>query len=228
MIQNKSTEDYLKQIYCIGARIDKVTTSSIAEKLNISSASVTDMIKKLGDQGYVEYTPYHGVQLTARGEKLALRVIRRHRLVELFLVKVLGYTWDNVHEEAERLEHVISEEFEQRIDEFLGHPKYDPHGDPIPSFKGELEDLAYARLSELEKGDNAIIKRVTDSKNLLQLMKKMELDLEHRIAVTDKEAFDDSMTVRINGKKDQFLSREVTDNIYVKRVGKEHERKKAK
>jgi DtxR family Mn-dependent transcriptional regulator len=227
-MQNRSTEDYLKQIYCIGARIDKVTTSAIAEKLNISSASVTDMIKKLGDQGYVEYTPYHGVQLTARGERLALRVIRRHRLVELFLVKALGYTWDNVHEEAERLEHVISEEFEQRIDEFLGHPKYDPHGDPIPSFKGELEDLAYARLSELEKGDHAIIKRVTDSKNLLQLMKKMELDLEHRIAVTEKEAFDDSMTVRINGRKDQFLSREVTDNIYVKRVGKEHERKKAK
>jgi DtxR family Mn-dependent transcriptional regulator len=225
-MKNKSAEDYLKQIYCIGAREDRVTTSSIAEKLSISPASVTDMIQKLGREGYVSYEKYQGVRLTGKGEQLALRVIRRHRLIELFLVTVLKYSWDNVHEEAERLEHVVSDEMERRIDEFLGFPKYDPHGDPIPSDDGILESVDAIRLSELEPGDRARILRVTDSKQLLQLMKKMNLELNHTLDISEKESFDDSMTVSVEGKKRQFLSRDVTHNIFVRKIRPVHERKK--
>lgn len=227
-MENKSTEDYLKQIYCIGALEDRVTTSSIAEKLRISAASVTDMIQKLSREGYVSYEKYQGVRLTSKGEHLALRVIRRHRLIELFLVTVLHYTWDHVHEEAERLEHVISDEMERRIDEFLGFPKYDPHGDPIPTNDGVIEEQPGVRLSELETGDRARILRVTDSKQLLQLMKKMNLLLNQALDIDEKESFDHSMTVSVEGRKKQFLSRDVAHNIFVQKIKPTHDRKKDK
>ena len=215
---NKSTEDYLKKIFRLGRLSDKVTTSSIAAELNISSASVTDMLKRLSGKNYISYTPYYGVRLTKKGDKAALKVIRRHRLLELFLIKTLGYSWDNVHDEAERLEHVVSEEMESRMDEFLGHPRYDPHGDPIPTHDGEMEELAHCRLSELDAGDHAVILRVVDSKELLQYMKKIDLELRTRILVKEKESFDSSMKIKTDGKKDRFLSRDAAQKIFVKKT----------
>jgi DtxR family Mn-dependent transcriptional regulator len=222
---NKTTEDYLKQIFWLSRKSGKITTSAIAKSLAISSASVTDMVKKLFENGYLTYEPYYGVQLTRKGEKSALRVIRRHRLLELFLVKALEFSWDNVHEEAERLEHFMSEALEEKVDRYLGYPKYDPHGDPIPTHDGVMEEQRDCRLSELKEGESAVILRVTDSKKLLQYVKKMELALHSRVTVKSKESFDDSMTIRINGKKEQFLSREVTGSIFVKRIGKAFEGK---
>ncbi len=218
-MSNKSTEDYLKTIYSLSKSDRKVTTTSIADGLQISPASVTDMIKKLFENDYLAYIPYRGVKLTRKGEKSALRVIRRHRLLELFLVRVLGYPLEKVHEEAERLEHVISDELEAHIDEYLDYPKLDPHGDPIPSASGEVEEIPYLRLSDLHPGDTAIVMRITDSRKLLQLMKKIDLTLNHTVLVQDKEEFDESLRILINKKREHFLSHEVCKNIFVKKVG---------
>lgn len=215
---NKTTEDYLKNIFWLSRVAKIVNTSSIAAALKISSASVTDMLKRLSENGYITYTPYYGVRLTKKGDKTALKVIRRHRLLELFLVEALGYTWDNVHEEAERLEHVVSEELESRIDAFLGNPRYDPHGDPIPTHEGIMEEPSYCRLSELSAGEKGIVSQVVDSKELLQFMKKMGLALQNKITIREKESFDDSVRIRIDNKKDQYLSREVTQQIFVKKI----------
>lgn len=215
---NKTTEDYLKTIFWISRSSEKVNTSAIADVLMISPASVTDMLKRLSENGYLTYTPYYGVRLTKKGDKTALKVIRRHRLLELFLVKVLGYTWDNVHDEAERLEHVVSEDLEARIDSYLGYPRYDPHGDPIPSHEGVMEEPEYCKLSELEVGEQGIVSQVVDSKKLLQYMKKMDLALQSRVLIKEKESFDDSMKIRIGGKKEHFVSREVTQQIFVKKI----------
>ena len=215
---NKTTEDYLKNIFWLSRVAKKVNTSSIAAALKISSASVTDMLKRLSENGYITYTPYYGVRLTKKGDKTALKVIRRHRLLELFLVEALGYTWDNVHDEAERLEHVVSEELESRIDAFLGNPRYDPHGDPIPTHEGIMEEPSYCRLSELSAGEQGIVSQVVDSKELLQFMKKMGLALQNKITIREKESFDDSVRIRIDNKKDQYLSREVTQQIFVKKI----------
>lgn len=215
---NKSTEDYLKTIFWLSRLTGKVNTSSIASGLKISSASVTDMLKRLSENGYISYTPYYGVRLTKKGDRTALKVIRRHRLLELFLVEALGYSWDNVHDEAERLEHVVSDELEARIDSFLGHPRYDPHGDPIPSNEGVMEKVEYNTLSDLKEGEEGIISQVVDSAKLLQYMKKNGLALQSRVAVREKETFDDSMKIRIDGKKDVFFSREVTQQIFVKKI----------
>jgi len=129
---SESQEDYLKQIFLLGGDGDRVSTQALARRLQVKPASVTEMIGRLSLLGLVEHAPYHGVQLTDAGRKVALEMLRHHRLLETFLVEALGYKWDQVHEEAERLEHVISERFEERIAEAMGHPTHDPHGDPIP------------------------------------------------------------------------------------------------
>jgi DtxR family Mn-dependent transcriptional regulator len=217
---SKTNEDYLKQIFWLSRKLNKITTTAIARSLVISPASVTDMVKKLSDHGYLTYAPYYGVRLTRKGEKLALRVIRRHRLLELFLVRVLQFSWDNVHEEAERLEHFISDGLEEKIDHYLGYPKYDPHGDPIPTHDGIMEELSERRLSELAEGESAVILRVTDSKKLLQYMKKMELALNSRVTVVAKDSCEESLTIRVSGKKEQFVSRDVANSVFVKKAGK--------
>jgi len=217
MLVNKSFEDYLKNIYSLGQKSDKITTSAIADELSISSASVTDMIKKLSEKDLLSYTPYRGVKLTKKGEKTALRVIRRHRLLELFLVEVLDFSWDKVHEEAERLEHVVSEELEQRIDHYLGYPKHDPHGDPIPTAAGEIEEWNYTKLSNMEIGDAGAIVKVSDTQTLLQYMDKLGLGLNQTILVKDKEPFDGTMTIKIQGKRELMISREAALHIFVKK-----------
>lgn len=157
-------EDYLKAIYSVAheGNAERVSTSAIAERMDVSAASATNMMQKLAEMRLVDYVPYKGVALTSAGEKIALEVIRHHRLIELYLAEALGYSWDTVHDEAERLEHVISEEFEDRIDAMLGHPTTDPHGDPIPPKSGGLPIETLRLLSDVAVGESVVVQRVSD------------------------------------------------------------------
>lgn len=155
-------EDYLKAIYRLQFADTTVTTHGLAAELGISSPSVTNMVKRLAELSLVEHHRYYGVRLTDSGEKVALEVIRHHRLLELYLAEAMGYAWDKVHDEAERLEHHVSSEFESRMDELLGHPEYDPHGDPIPSRSGDVPITETQRLSDANVGDSLVLRRVSD------------------------------------------------------------------
>src|SRR3989441_440527 len=154
--------DCLKVIYAMQERGQKVTTSAVHEQLGVSDATVTMLFKDFAEAGWVEHTPYRGVRLTPLGERKAMEVIRHHRLLELYLARELGYSWDKVHDEADKLEHVISEEFEDRLDALLGHPTIDPHGDPIPSKDGVVVVRKGSTLQQLPVGQSALILRVSD------------------------------------------------------------------
>ncbi|MVN87710.1 MarR family transcriptional regulator [Deinococcus sp. HMF7620] len=158
---SRSAEDYLKHLYVLG-QAGKVNTQALATALEVAPASVTGMLRKLAEQGLVSHAPYQGAQLTAEGERVALEVLRHHRLLELFLHRALGVPLDEVHEEAERLEHALSERLEARIAAWLGDPTHDPHGDPIPTVDGELPAQPQRRLSQLASGDAAIVARIPD------------------------------------------------------------------
>ena len=167
---SESQEDYLKQIFLLGGDVQRVNTQALSRRLRVKPASVTEMVGKLAQLDLVEYAPYRGVTLTDEGRRVALEMLRHHRLIETFLVEVLGYDWDQVHDEAERLEHVISERFEARIAEAMGHPTRDPHGDPIPTTNLDLPtDDSWVRLGELPVGGQAVLMRVgaQDPDNLL-------------------------------------------------------------
>ena len=155
-------QDYLKAIYRLQQVDDRVTTLNLANELGLSGPSVTNMMKRLADLSLVVHNRYHGVRLTRSGEKVALEVIRHHRLLELYLAEAMGFDWDKVHEEAERLEHHVSTEFEAKMDELLGHPEFDPHGDPIPSRLGSIPSTTWIPLSKLPVGANAVLRRVSD------------------------------------------------------------------
>lgn len=156
-------EDYIKAIYKIQQHSQRATTLLIASHLGFSAASVTNMLKRLAELGLVEYTPYQGVSLTAAGQRIALEIVRHHRLIELYLTERMGYSWDEVDAEAERLEHVISEALEARMDALLGYPKTDPHGDPIPAPDGTLSaETTYMRLSEGKEEECVTVMRVSD------------------------------------------------------------------
>ncbi len=154
--------DCLKLIYAMQEQGQKVSTSAIGERLGVSDATVTMIFKDFAAAGWVEHVPYRGVRLTPLGESKAMEVIRHHRLLELYLARQLGYTWDKVHAEADRLEHVISEEFEDKLDELLGYPTIDPHGDPIPSKDGVMVTRNGTKLSQLKEGHSARILRIRD------------------------------------------------------------------
>jgi len=155
-------EDYLKAAYCLRNEAGPVTTQRLAGALGVSSPSVTNMVKRLHELGLARHTRYRGVELTETGKQVAIEVVRHHRLLELYLVKALGFPWDEAHAEAEHLEHHISEEMEARIDAVLGRPEHDPHGDPIPSRDGAVAELSDTRLLDLELGEKAVIVRVSD------------------------------------------------------------------
>ncbi|MGH9194354.1 MAG: iron dependent repressor, metal binding and dimerization domain protein, partial [Acidimicrobiia bacterium] len=158
----QAIEDYLKIIYKLQREGAAVTTNAIAERLGVAPASVSNMVKKLARLRLVEHTPYHGVILTSGGEKVALEVIRHHRLLELYLSQHLGFSLDKVDDEGERLEHVLSEDLEEKIAATLGEPTHDPHGDPIPSRDGTVDDPQYPVLAELGEGESGVIARVSD------------------------------------------------------------------
>jgi DtxR family Mn-dependent transcriptional regulator len=197
----ETQEDYLKQIFLIEEIRDAVPTQMLSERLGVTPASVTGMLKKLTELNLITHEPYRGVRLTEMGKKVALEIVRHHRLIELYLTEALGYSWDEVHEEAEKLEHVISENFEARIAEYLGHPTHDPHGDPIPSVDLELPPaLDLVPLTEMESGDSGLVKRVrTQDKDELNLLTILKITLNSPIVVIEKEK--NGMRVKINDER---------------------------
>jgi len=214
-----ATEDYLKAIYEITLQNGRASTSQLAECLEVTPASVTGMLKKLAssEPPLVEYRKHRGVALTAAGKKAALETVRHHRLLELFLHEILGYPWDEVHEEAERLEHVISEKFEERIATVLGDPNHDPHGDPIPRRDLSLPPAAMTSLSELRHGQHAKIKRVRDTDpQLLRHLSKLGIEPDTEIKVTDYSEFDGNLTLKLAGQTEKVvLGPQVTEQVYV-------------
>jgi len=210
-------ENYLKAIYHLseGGR-SMVSTNAIAESIHTKPASVSDMIQKLDRKGVIQYTKYQGVTVSNKGQQAALKVIRKHRLWEVFLVEKLHFSWDEVHEVAEQLEHIKSNLLIERLDKFLGHPKVDPHGDPIPDAKGVINSKPQKPLQDLESGAEGVIRAVKDSSPaFLQHLDKLGAYLGATIEVLDKVDFDQSMQIRIDQKQSVFISKEVGQNILV-------------
>lgn len=216
----QATEDYLKAIYELqGNDHRSVTTNALARRLSYAPASVTGMLKKLAthEPNLVNYTRHQGVTLTVSGEKIALEIIRHHRLIELYLADALGYSWDEVHDEAETLEHVISEEFEDRIARKLGDPQLDPHGEPIPTKGGAMATPGGARLSNLAPGQSGVIVRVLDEDpDLLRYLATLGMQPREHIMVTDRAPFGGPIYVRASSGDVQALGRQVTDSIYLR------------
>jgi DtxR family transcriptional regulator, Mn-dependent transcriptional regulator len=211
-------EDYLKIIFRLQEEESTVTTQAIAARLNVQSPSVTNMIKRLADLKLVEHTPYRGVTLTQTGRKAALEVVRHHRLLELYLAEALGYSWDEVHEEAERLEHSISEEFEARIDEALGYPRHDPHGEPIPTAEGEIATAGGVRLLDLDPGDEAVVERVTDhDPEKLRYLGGMGLYPDARLILLEQFPFDGPVKILVRDVE-HILGRDLADVVRVRRA----------
>lgn len=212
-------ENYLKAIYKIAESGDGyITTNDIARKMSTTAASVTDMLKKLAAKKLIKYKKYYGLTLTSSGSRAAVEVIRRHRLWEMFLVKVLGFRWDEVHEVAEQLEHIRSEKLIRHIDKLLNFPKIDPHGDPIPDSNGKfaLPKLRPFPLSESKEGMNCSVSGVADhSRSFLQLLDKSGIGLGARLKVKSIQPYDRSLAVLLNGKKPLFLSSQIAKNILV-------------
>jgi DtxR family transcriptional regulator, Mn-dependent transcriptional regulator len=183
-------QDYAKAIYVLEQRSGRVSTTALAERLGVTPASVSGMIRTLVERELVRHEPYHGITLTKKGVAVALEVIRHHRLLELFLAESLGVPWDRVHEEAEVLEHALSEELEARIAARLGYPTHDPHGDPIPTPDGAIEAPAGLPLAELEPGTGGVFIRVSDEDPaLLRLLAEQRISIGDRVELVDKESY---------------------------------------
>jgi DtxR family Mn-dependent transcriptional regulator len=214
-----SVEDYLKTIYQITTIYDRASTKKIAQMLKVSPASVTGMMKKLDEINppLIEYQKHRGVVLTPEGNRIALEIIRNHRLLEVFLHQVLDYDWDEVHEEADQLEHVISEEFEQRIEKALGYPSYDPHGDPIPNKDLEMPVKLLTCLSDLRPGQSGIVMQVRDEDpELLRYLQGLGIIPGVRIDIIDYSKLDDNLTVKVPGRKANIiLGRRITQEIFI-------------
>ncbi|MGC4022264.1 MAG: metal-dependent transcriptional regulator [Cyclobacteriaceae bacterium] len=209
-------ENYLKAIYHLSeAGTKPVLTNELAEAMKTKAASVTDMVKKLSTKKLISYKKYYGAQLTASGKAEALMVIRKHRLWETFLVQKLDFAWDEVHEVAEQLEHIQSKRLIEKIDSFLGYPKSDPHGDPIPDSKGKLPVQQTIACSLLKEGQQAVITAVKDSDSaLLKLLDKIGAHPGKKIKIISRENYDNSTEALLDGKR-VFLSKEVSQNILV-------------
>ena len=194
---SEAIEDYAKAIYTLARRGDApVTTNALAERLGVTPGSVSGMLKRLADQGLARHEPYHGVRLTREGERVALSVLRHHRLLELYLVEHLDVPWDRVHEEAEALEHVISADLEARIASKLGHPTHDPHGDPIPDADLIIDEGNTRSLAEMAVGDRGRFVRVSDSDpEMLRYLTGLGIALGDELRVVDRQPFDGPLTV---------------------------------
>jgi DtxR family Mn-dependent transcriptional regulator len=199
----RAQEDYLKALYLLSGAERPVPTRDLAQRLGISSPSVSEMVTRLSAQGLVEHDRYRGQQLTREGRKVALELVRHHRLLEMFLVRVLGYGWDEVHDEAERLEHVISERMEQRIFELLGRPELDPHGHAIPTLGGKVRPVSHRSLSEAQPGEKVIVQGVSDDDaGKLRELGRRGLMPGTRIAVVAASEYEGPIEVRIRGRRE--------------------------
>jgi len=214
----RAEENYIKTIFHLGGNnAQLISTNAIAAEMETKPSSVTDMAKKLADKKLLNYVRYQGVSLTALGVKTALNIIRKHRLWEVFLVKKLDFTWDEVHEVAEQLEHIKSEKLIDKIDELLDFPKYDPHGDPIPSKSGEFLERDKQLLSELNIGAHGICVGVKDtSAAFLKFLDKNQIALGNTIKVLEKEDFDNSLFIKIDSRK-IHVSNQIATNLFIKK-----------
>jgi DtxR family Mn-dependent transcriptional regulator len=200
MAVSEAIQDYAKHIYLLQQRDGRATTSALADALGVSAASATAMVKRLAEMELVEHRRYRGVVLTLAGERVALEVLRHHRLLELYLTEALGLTWDQVHREAERLEHVLSEELEASIDRALGFPATDPHGDPIPSADLVMAEDRSRPLESLEPGDSAVVRKVPDGDpDLLRYLGALGLVLDAHVVLLDKAPYRGPVTVEVDG-----------------------------
>ncbi len=211
---SESVQDYLKTIYDLRQENERVTTNALAARLNIAAASVTGMLKKLDEMKLVSYEPYQGATLTPSGEKIALEIIRHHRLIELYLTEAMGYSWDQVHAEADKLEHAMSDNFVERISQMLGDPKVDPHGDPIPAKDGTVAASSRTTLLEARAGSTVRIERVRDEDALL-LRQVAELGLKPQTLVTVGANEGDWLHVTLPAGEDRAVSRDIAQHIFV-------------
>ena len=213
-------ENYLKIIYKLSAETDsEISTNAVAELTQTKAASVTDMLRKLSEKQLVSYQKYQGVRLTKKGENVALKVIRKHRLWEVFLVNKLGFNWDEVHEIAEELEHINSDKLVQQLDEFLGFPQFDPHGDPIPDKHGRMPESAYKNLSDILINQEVVMMGVAQhSTSFLQYLAKIGMHLGVNINIVEINDFDKSLTIKLGGGNQYFISYEVAKNLLVKSI----------
>lgn len=207
--------DCLKAIYAMQERGQRVSTSALSERLGVSDATVTALFKDFAAAGWVEHMPYRGARLTPLGERKAMEVIRHHRLLELYLARELGYSWDKVHDEADKLEHVISEEFEERVDALLGYPRFDPHGDPIPSKDGVIAQRVGCPLRQLADGQQGLVLRVGDQDpEKLRYLGRLGLYPETRVQLVAREPFGGPLHIRIDGTE-CILGVELAEHILV-------------
>lgn len=219
MMQLSETEEnYLKAIFSLGfPNGEKVNTNAIAGKLSTTPASVTDMLKKLSEKELISYEKYKGVSLSETGELVAKKLVRKHRIWEVFLVDKLGFNWDEVHEVAEQLEHIQSPLLVTRLDRFLGYPKSDPHGDPIPDEEGNMQVASNLKLSELSVGDKAVIVGVNDTTSeFLQYLNQLNIGLGLKVTVVQKVNFDLSMEIETDTNS-VMISKQVAENLWVKK-----------
>ncbi|NBC05242.1 MAG: metal-dependent transcriptional regulator [Bacteroidetes bacterium] len=218
MSRSQSVEDYLKTIYKLESETppDKgVSTSRLAEEMGVANASVTNMLKRLSDMKMVNYESYYGSRLTEAGLKIALEIIRHHRLLELYLKEILGYSWDEVHDEAEKLEHHISEQFEDKIAELLNHPTEDPHGDPIPTKDGKMPNIKLKPLHSVSFDTPYIIRRVKNQNpELLRYLEKQGLIPGVKVEVLDKEPFDGPVKVKVENQT-VTIANNIAEDIFV-------------
>jgi DtxR family Mn-dependent transcriptional regulator len=208
-------QDYLKEIYKLQSAGERPTTTAIARRMGVAPSSVTSMLKKLAALGLVEHAPYRGVSLTETGEQIALEIVRHHRLIEMYLAETLGLPIDALHAEADRLEHVLSEELEARIDEQLGYPTHDPHGDPIPDAGLKVARSSLRPLTDLEPGEKATVRRVPDGDaELLRYLAELTLVPGRRVTMRQTAPFNGPLTIDVDGTE-HALSRELADQIGV-------------
>lgn len=209
-------ENYIKAIYHLQTANESVTTNQVAEVLQTKAASVTDMLKKLKQKKIVEYQKYKGFKLSKTGNKVALVIVRKHRLWEYFLVEKLQFGWDEVHEVAEELEHITSKKLIDRLDNYLGNPKYDPHGDPIPDANGNIETRKQINLTDLPLNTKAVVSSVaSQSSELLELMKHKNITIGTVLLIKQKFAFDNSLDIQIGKQASITISNQLAQALFV-------------
>ena len=215
-MNNISKEDYLSIIFKFQDTSGEIKPIAIAKKLKVSQAAVTDMLKKLSAEKYILYEKYRGIHLTRRGEEFAVNMVRRHRIWEVFLQRVIGMPWEKVHQEAHRLEHSSSDDLINRLEILLHYPEFDPHGDPIPSKEGKMPKVKkYIPLSELKGGESGAVIRVNDfDEKFLNYLTALGISLNEIIRVKEKRDFDNSLLVQVKGKP-WNISQKLADNIFV-------------
>lgn len=214
---SQTEENYLKAIFKICEKTEKsASTNAIAAEMETSAASVTDMVKRLSEKDLIDYQKYKGVTLSESGHQIATNLIRKHRLWEVFLLEKLNFSWDEVHEIAEQLEHIQSKELVTRLDDFLDNPKFDPHGDPIPDEEGNFTFRKQIQLSKLTVGKKGVVVGVQEhSAPFLQYLDKVGLGLGAEIEVLEKFEFDESLKISLNNTKDIILSNKVSLNLFI-------------